>query len=220
MATFDLDTAEDRFAWKMRVLRSFYGLTLKEMATLMNYKSPANITFLEKYPMHIKPTFHFLVKLQQLFGISIDWIIADTVYPYTESSLTDANYTLREKMESLDLPFIPLQYSKEATLQQLMKEILQDDCYTAISYVDQGVLTFLLRYFDMKLCQYYEECQKSKDAKSFLLVTDEGKLMDKKHPEYIPILYKINSILGKPRQVSVLDDRWDLEIYADVYYKE
>ena len=219
MATYDLAAAEERFAWRMKVIRSFYGLTMQEMANLLGYRGAANINFMENYPLKNRPKFHFLVKLQQLFGISLDWLIGDNELPYTNVSIDTANRKLRDRLESLDLSFIPVRYPREATLQLLMKDMLENDDYTAISYEDQAVMTFLMQYFDYKLCQYYKDIEEGKQPESFLVLNDKNEITDRKHPEYISLLNQIHKSLGTTRDTSVLDDRWDLAIYGDRFYE-
>lgn len=81
---------------KIRMLRQLYDLTLKEEAELLGLKSGGNITAMESGKT--KPSYETMVKIQALYGISIDWIMGYSDIPYNSITIEIALEQIRKKV--------------------------------------------------------------------------------------------------------------------------
>ena len=81
---------------KIRMLRQLYDLTLKEEAELLGLKSGGNITAMESGKT--KPSYETMVKIQALYGISIDWIMGYSDIPNNSITIEIALEQIRKKV--------------------------------------------------------------------------------------------------------------------------
>ncbi len=156
MLEYIFEHSELSFSAKFKALRGFYKLPAREMAGLLNYKSSANVAFFEKYPMTNKPTFQLLISMNQLFGISIDWMLGIGEKPYTEESIRQAEIAQDERFvvaasiiaEDSDAPE-NIMYGIKTGL--FPRVIIQGK----LELRDRFILLFLLNYISYALDQYY-----------------------------------------------------------------
>lgn len=87
---------QNSFNKKIRMLRQLYDLTLKEEAELLSLKSGGNITAMESGKT--KPSYETMVKIQALYGISIDWIMGYSDIPYNSITIEIALEQIRKKV--------------------------------------------------------------------------------------------------------------------------
>ena len=87
---------QNSFNKKIRMLRQLYDLTLKEEAELLGLKSGGNITAMESGKT--KPSYETMVKIQALYGISIDWIMGYSDIPYNSITIEIALEQIRKKV--------------------------------------------------------------------------------------------------------------------------
>lgn len=87
---------QNSFNKKIRMLRQLYNLTLKEEAELLGLKSGGNITAMESGKT--KPSYETMVKIQALYGISIDWIMGYSDIPYNSITIEIALEQIRKKV--------------------------------------------------------------------------------------------------------------------------
>lgn len=87
---------QNSFSKKIRMLRQLYDLTLKEEAELLGLKSGGNITAMESGKT--KPSYETMVKIQALYGISIDWIMGYSDMPYNSITIEIALEQIRKKV--------------------------------------------------------------------------------------------------------------------------
>ena len=87
---------QNSFSKKIRRLRQLYDLTLKEEAELLGLKSGGNITAMESGKT--KPSYETMVKIQALYGISIDWIMGYSDIPYNSITIEIALEQIRKKV--------------------------------------------------------------------------------------------------------------------------
>lgn len=87
---------QNSFNKKIRMLRQLYDLTLKEEAELLGLKSGGNITAMESGKT--KPSYETMVKIQALYGISIDWIMGYSDIPYNLITIEIALEQIRKKV--------------------------------------------------------------------------------------------------------------------------
>ena len=87
---------QNNFNKKIRMLRQLYDLTLKEEAELLGLKSGGNITAMESGKT--KPSYETMVKIQALYGISIDWIMGYSDIPYNSITIEIALEQIRKKV--------------------------------------------------------------------------------------------------------------------------
>lgn len=87
---------QNSFNKKIRMLRQLYDLTLKEEAELLGLKSSGNITAMESGKT--KPSYETMVKIQALYGISIDWIMGYSDIPYNSITIEIALEQIRKKV--------------------------------------------------------------------------------------------------------------------------
>lgn len=87
---------QNSFSKKIRMLRQLYDLTLKEEAELLGLKSGGNITAMESGKT--KPSYETMVKIQALYGISIDWIMGYSDIPYNSITIEIALEQIRKKV--------------------------------------------------------------------------------------------------------------------------
>ena len=90
------ETLQNSFNKKIRMLRQLYDLTLKEEAELLGLKSGGNITAMESGKT--KPSYETMVKIQALYGISIDWIMGYSDIPYNSITIEIALEQIRKKV--------------------------------------------------------------------------------------------------------------------------
>lgn len=157
MPEYTFDHSDLNFSDKFKALRNFYGLSAREMAALLNYKSSGNIAFFEKYPMTNKPTFQLLISMNQLFGVSIDWMLGIGEKPYTEENIRQAEIAQDERFvvaasaviaEDSDAPENIMYGIKTGFFPRI---IIQGK----LELRDRFILLFLLNYISYALDQYY-----------------------------------------------------------------
>lgn len=208
MATFDLSAVEEHFSFRFRVLRSFYGLTTRDMGDLLNYKSSSAIPSLEKVPLTNRPSMQALINLQQHFGISLDWLFGLSSIPFTEETLQQAEEALADRLHSLFLDFTRNKFSVEQKLQALLRDLLSCDSFSCFTLNDRFVLLFLLTFLDEELCKAKKETRYHN-----FIVLDNQKIMMSKYPSFIPTLELFHQEMGNPHSTSMLDTYWDFNAF-------
>lgn len=220
--------AEKNFTEKFKLLRKFYGLTVRDLATLLNYKNSASITNFERTPMLKKPSFQTIIKMQQLYGIFVDWLFGLSGTPYTEESVKQAEIEQQNRF-SLDYDDIAKNpQTPEATISFLKVNLFPNYLiWQRLHLNDRFVLLAIL---------YYIESQKYIDSKmnyrSIDLVimnarpTTSISKSEEKHATYIKLLNTINKALtsssnyklstNEKGKVSVLSERWNFLRYIQL----
>jgi transcriptional regulator with XRE-family HTH domain len=66
-----------RFGEKIRTLRERRGLTVRELAALLEINSHSHIVLIESGKR--KPSLEVLLKIMQIFGVSCDRLLDDTL---------------------------------------------------------------------------------------------------------------------------------------------
>lgn len=87
---------EKSFSQKIRILRHLYDLTLKEEAELLGLKSGGNITAMESGKT--KPSYETMVRIQALYGISVDWLMGYSDRPYNSITIEIALTQIMKKV--------------------------------------------------------------------------------------------------------------------------
>lgn len=167
---------QNSFSQKIRMLRQLYCLTLKEEAELLGLKSGGNITAMESGKT--KPSYDTMVKIQALYGISIDWIMGFSDMPYNSITIEIALVQIRKKV---------IKMIKEGTIYPDFIVTLED-YYNAIDKLtieNQFNLILLQNYIihDQKIG--YENNKKLKTMNNKVILTLG------KHKEYYENLDKI-----------------------------
>lgn len=174
---------QNSFSQKIRMLRQLYCLTLKEEAELLGLKSGGNITAMESGKT--KPSYDTMVKIQALYGISIDWIMGFSNMPYNSITIEIALVQIKKKV---------IKMIKEGTIYPDFIVTLED-YYNAIDKLtieNQFNLILLQNYIihDQKIG--YENNKKLKTMNNKVILTLG------KHKEYYENLDKI--ITENPQQ--------------------
>lgn len=211
----DTSIAEKSFSARLKAIRLFYCLSLREMADLLHYKSAANITFIENYPMVIRPSFSAMVRIQNLFGVSVDWLLEIGELPFNAASLQGAYSHVEERLPCLALELPMNQFPLGNVLQQALKEIVSKNAHGRLCREDQMALLFLLQYFNYILCKDFEAYQEGKQEEKYLYTSDKLGLCVKKHREYVPALFQLKEALDTNHNISVLSDSWSFLQYAN-----
>lgn len=167
---------QNSFSKKIRMLRQLYCLTLKEEAELLGLKSGGNITAMESGKT--KPSYDTMVKIQALYGISIDWIMGFSNMPYNSITIEIALVQIKKKV---------IKMIKEGTIYPDFIVTLED-YYNAIDKLtieNQFNLILLQNYIihDQKIG--YENNKKLKTMNNKVILTLG------KHKEYYENLDKI-----------------------------
>lgn len=167
---------QNSFSQKIRMLRQLYCLTLKEEAELLGLKSGGNITAMESGKT--KPSYDTMVKIQALYGISIDWIMGYSNMPYNSITIEIALVQIKKKV---------IKMIKEGTIYPDFIVTLED-YYNAIDKLtieNQFNLILLQNYIihDQKIG--YENNKKLKTMNNKVILTLG------KHKEYYENLDKI-----------------------------
>nr|WP_308612400.1 helix-turn-helix transcriptional regulator [uncultured Dialister sp.] len=167
---------QNSFSQKIRMLRQLYCLTLKEEAELLGLKSGGNITAMESGKT--KPSYDTMVKIQALYGISIDWIMGFSDMPYNSITIEIALVQIKKKV---------IKMIKEGTIYPDFIVTLED-YYNAIDKLtieNQFNLILLQNYIihDQKIG--YENNKKLKTMNNKVILTLG------KHKEYYENLDKI-----------------------------
>lgn len=167
---------QNSFSKKIRMLRQLYCLTLKEEAELLGLKSGGNITAMESGKT--KPSYDTMVKIQALYGISIDWIMGFSDMPYNSITIEIALVQIKKKV---------IKMIKEGTIYPDFIVTLED-YYNAIDKLtieNQFNLILLQNYIihDQKIG--YENNKKLKTMNNKVILTLG------KHKEYYENLDKI-----------------------------
>lgn len=214
MPDYIFDHSEYNFSKRFKALRDFYKLSSRDMAALLNYKSPSNISYFEKYPMSNKPSYQALISIQQLFGISIDWMLGISNEPYNNESLTCAEteqdnrfiVEVDEIAQNPDTPESIIRSLKNGVFPRLViqRKLLLQDRFTLI---------FLLNYLSFSLTQYYIENRSGilrkklhglleilgLEGNSKLNLNSNGVAHTlKKHPDYAVAFFKFFNTLKSP----------------------
>lgn len=82
------------FANNIKNIRETHGLSMNELASLMQFKSKGTIGQLET--QKAQPSFDFLLKMNSIFAVSIDWLIGLSNQPYTNGSLLNAENNINK----------------------------------------------------------------------------------------------------------------------------
>lgn len=167
---------QNSFSQKIRMLRQLYYLTLKEEAELLGLKSGGNITAMESGKT--KPSYDTMIKIQALYGISIDWIMGFSDMPYNSITIEIALVQIKKKV---------IKMIKEGTIYPDFIVTLED-YYHAIDKLtieNQFNLILLQNYIihDQKIG--YENNKKLKTMNNKVILTLG------KHKEYYENLDKI-----------------------------
>ena len=161
---------------KIRMLRQLYDLTLKEEAELLGLKSGGNITAMESGKT--KPSYETMVKIQALYGISIDWIMGYSDIPYNSITIEIALEQIRNKV---------IKMIKEGTIYPDFIVTLEDYYHSIdkLTIENQFNLILLQNYIihDQKIG--YENNKKLKTINNKLMLSLG------KHKEYYENLDKI-----------------------------
>lgn len=167
---------QNSFSKKIRMLRQLYCLTLKEEAELLGLKSGGNITAMESGKT--KPSYDTMVKIQALYGISIDWIMGFSDMPYNSITIEIALEQIRKKV---------IKMIKEGTIYPDFIVTLEDYYHT----IDK--LTIENRFNLILLQNYIIHDQKIGYENNKRLKTMNNKVMLTlgKHKEYYENLDKI-----------------------------
>ncbi len=214
MADYFFDHSEYSFSNKFKTIRSFYELPAREMAALLNYKSSANIAYFEKCPMTNKPTFQLLISINQLFGLSIDWLLGLSEIPYTEESVRQAEIAQDERL-IVDPLVIPADSDAPENIMSSIKEgifprkVIQEKLVLR----DRFTLIFLLNYISYALEQYYvqnhsgilkKKLQSLAELLGFskpsALISNPSGIVNtlKKHPEFASAFLQFVDTLKSP----------------------
>ena len=82
------------FANNIKNIREVHGLSMNDLASLMHFKSKGTIGQLET--QKAQPSFDFLLKMNSIFALSIDWLIGISNQPYTHGSLLNAENNIKK----------------------------------------------------------------------------------------------------------------------------
>ena len=82
------------FANNIKNIREVHGLSMNDLASLMHFKSKGTIGQLET--QKAQPSFDFLLKMNSIFAVSIDWLIGLSNQPYTNGSLLNAENNIKK----------------------------------------------------------------------------------------------------------------------------
>lgn len=82
------------FANNIKNIREVHGLSMNDLASLMHFKSKGTIGQLET--QKAQPSFDFLLKMNSIFAVSIDWLIGLSNQPYTNGSLLNAENNINK----------------------------------------------------------------------------------------------------------------------------
>ena len=167
---------QNSFNKKIRMLRQLYDLTLKEEAELLGLKSGGNITAMESGKT--KPSYETMVKIQALYGISIDWIMGYSDIPYNSITIEIALEQIRKKV---------IKMIKEGTIYPDFIVTLEDYYHSIDKLTIENQFNLIL------LQNYIIHDQKIRYENNKKLKTINNKVMLSlgKHKEYYENLDKI-----------------------------
>lgn len=188
------DLAEKNFIYKFKLLREFYRFTVRDLATLLNYKNSSSITNFERAPMLKKPSFQTVIRIQQLYGISVDWLFGLSRTPYTEESVKQAEIEQQNRFSLNYDDITKNSQTLEATISFLKVNLFPNYLiWQRLDLNDRFVLLAIL---------YYIESQKYIDSKMNYRSIDLVKLnvrptasiskSEGKQATYIKLLNTIN----------------------------
>lgn len=210
MAIYDLTEADKKFSANFKTLRTFFHLTNREMAELLNYKSPSNINYFEKIPLTNRPSYQILVCIQELYGISIDWLFGLQTIPFTDETLTIAEKSLKKRLNSLSLDFTNKKFTTEQKLQNLLLDLITTNAFIHYVLSDRFVLLFLINYLDNELCKSYTEITINREEKYHRFkILENQKVEIRKHPEFIQMLELFHQETETIHTSSILDPKWN-----------
>ena len=85
---------DNRFAERFKMLRNSKNLGIREIAKILNVKSPVNISFWEK-GINV-PSLPLFFNIIRLFGINADWLWGNSDEPYNEKIISEIEAELKE----------------------------------------------------------------------------------------------------------------------------
>lgn len=241
MPEYSYEFSDYNFSKKMYLLRNFYQLSFRELSSLLNYKSKGNLTFFEKFPMQNKPSYQALINLQQVFGISIDWMLGYSKFPYTNETIQCAEAQQADRFIIKTSTFDMLDVSPKNIVHSFDRpEYIIDSLKRTVfpniviqrklCLADRFVLLFLLNFLSYYMIKFYVEHYNSKILQQLnhLLQVVNGEITLKsetitRHPDYLPAFSKLENALfpqngeeqANTLNQSVLDERWDFLKYLN-----
>nr|WP_308612324.1 helix-turn-helix transcriptional regulator [uncultured Dialister sp.] len=228
MPEYSFEQTDFSFSRKFKALRTFYQISYRDLGTMMNYKSKANLTNFEKFPMTTKPSYQTIAALPQIFGISIDWMLGYSKIPYTEETIKQAENEQANRF-LLDLPVGNSPYDSPESLTDFLKREMFPNSVISqeLSLSDRFILLFLLNYLALYFVQYYIAHHDSKiqmKIHKFKEFFEGSSTLEPdsitRHPDYMPAILKLYGAVKQSKdqssitpRSSILDNRWDFIDY-------
>ena len=80
------------FSKRLRQLRISNGLSMREFADYLGYKNTGTISQFENNKN--VPSFHSLIRIADFYGVTLDWLVGQSKFKYSEESIANAENRL------------------------------------------------------------------------------------------------------------------------------
>ena len=126
---------KESLAKNLKFLRHLYGLSLSEMAMLINLKSKGSLSTLEnaKNP----PSFETLINIANVFAVNMDWLTGRTYESYNDIIITE----LEERLMDIKL-------AENTVFRDIAPDFYLDSSIKKVGFslFDRANLIFLLQF--------------------------------------------------------------------------
>lgn len=126
---------KESLAKNLKFLRHLYGLSLSEMAMLINLKSKGSLSTLEnaKNP----PSFETLINIANVFAVNMDWLTGRTYESYNDIIITE----LEERLMDIRL-------AENTVFRDIVPDFYLDSSIKKVGFslFDRANLIFLLQF--------------------------------------------------------------------------
>lgn len=144
---------KESLAKNLKFLRRLYGLTLSEMAMLINLKSKGSLSTLEnaKNP----PSFETLVSVANVFAVNMDWLTGRTYESYNDAIIAE----LEERLMDIKL-------AENTVFRDIAPDFYLDSSIRNVGFslFDRANLIFLLQFLKAVTEKYPQVLLKNIDV--------------------------------------------------------
>lgn len=205
MPVYRLGDLDPRFSKRFYALRAFFHVSTRDLGKLLNYKSASAITNFEKIPVTNYPSMQALIRIHQLYGVSIDWLIGISETPFTEGTIAEAEDKLLLRLTPSSFTSSLWNNTPELKLyNQIQETLIALRNKKCLVLSDRFTLIFLLNYMYWDVTNGYTNWKMNtpnlppyKILKPLYSGKDTSMFpyAIRKHEDYIPAFFRLKKAL-------------------------
>ena len=126
---------KESLAKNLKFLRRLYGLSMSELALILNFKNKSTIAQLETIKM--LPSFETLINIANVFAVNMDWLTGRTYESYNDAIITE----LEERLMDVKL-------ADNTVFRDIVPDFYLDSSIRNVGFslFDRANLIFLLQF--------------------------------------------------------------------------